>query len=113
MELIGCDATYLAQGSSYFTVETHLQHLAEARQGERVRVTNQLLDCSGKKLHLFSRMFDSSGQLLATAEQLLIHVSLQTRRSSQPGEALLNRLREIQARHAALQRPERLHCGQR
>ena len=113
MELIGCDAAYIAAGGSYFTVETHLQHLGETHAGATVRVTTQLLEGSGKRLHILSRMFDAGGELLATAEHLLIHVSLATRRATPPGAELQQRLAELQSRHAALPRPVQLHCGQR
>jgi carnitine 3-dehydrogenase len=49
--------------------------------------------------------------LLATAEQLLLHVSLETRRTSPPGEALQRKLVDIASKHAALPRPGRTHCG--
>ncbi len=113
MELIGCDAAYIAAGGSYFTVETHLQHLDETHAGATVRVTTQLLEGSGKRLHILNRMFDAGGELLATAEHLLIHVSLATRRATPPGAELQQRLAELQSRHAALPRPVQLHCGQR
>jgi len=111
MELVGCDASYIAAGGSYFTVETHIKHLAEVHAGASIRVTTQLLDGSGKRLHLLNRIHDGSGQLLATAEHLLLHVSLETRRASLPGPALQQKLADIQAKHAALPRPERTHCG--
>jgi carnitine 3-dehydrogenase len=76
-----------------------------------VRVTTQLLEGEGKRLHLFSRLFGEDGTELATGEQMLLHVSLQTRRASPPGEALQRTLAAIQAKHAALPRPGRLRCG--
>ena len=36
LRLIGVDAGYLAAGGSYFTVETHIRHLGEARAGEPI-----------------------------------------------------------------------------
>jgi carnitine 3-dehydrogenase len=113
MALIGCDAAYIAAGGSYFTVETHLAHVAEAHAGMRVRVVTQLLDGAGKRLHIFSRLFDEGGELLATAEQLLLHVSLETRRTAPPSEALQRTLAGIQAKHASLPQPERKLCGLR
>lgn len=111
LELIARDSGVPARGGRYVTAQSHLQHLAEARLADRVRVTTQLLASAGDKLHLFSRMYDAGGRLLATAEQLLVHVTLATRRASPPAEALQARLREIQSLHAALPRPESLHCG--
>ncbi len=113
MELIGCDAAYIAAGGSYFTVETHLQHLGETHAGATVRVTTQLLEGSGKRLHILNRMFDAGGELLATGEHLLIHVSLATRRATSPGAELQQRLAELQSQHATLPRPVQLHCGLR
>lgn len=113
MELIGCDAAYIAAGGSYFTVETHLQHLGETHAGATVRVTTQLLEGSGKRLHILNRMFDAGGELLATGEHLLIHVSLATRRATSPGAELQQRLADLQSQHATLPRPVQLHCGLR
>ncbi|MFM7707061.1 MAG: carnitine 3-dehydrogenase [Gammaproteobacteria bacterium] len=111
MELVGCDAAYIAAGGSYFTVETHIRHLAEVHAGARIRATTQLFDGSGKRLHLLNSLYDGAGQLLATAEHLLLHVSLETRRASVPGPALQQKLADIQTKHAALPRPGRTHCG--
>jgi carnitine 3-dehydrogenase len=111
MELVGCDAAYIASGGSYFTVETHIKHLAEVHAGARIRATTQLLDGAGKRMHLLNRLYDADGQLLATAEHMLLHVSLATRRASLPGPALQQKLSDVQVKHAALPRPERIHCG--
>ena len=94
-------------------LETHLKHLAEVHAGARLRVTTQLLEGGGKRMHLLNRLYDGAGQLLATAEHLLLHVSLATRRTSPPGLALQTKLAEVQAKHAALPRPERTLCGLR
>ena len=40
-------------GDSYFTVETHLSHLGQARAGDRLHVTTQLLGHDEKRLHVF------------------------------------------------------------
>jgi carnitine 3-dehydrogenase len=111
MELVGCDAAYIASGGSYFTVETHIKHLTEVPAGARIRATTQLLDGAGKRMHLLNRLYGADGQLLATAEHLLLHVSLATRRASLPGPALQQKLSDVQAKHAALPRPERIYCG--
>jgi carnitine 3-dehydrogenase len=113
MALVGCDEAYIAAGGSYFTAETHLEHVAEAHAGMRVRVETQLLDGTGKRLHLLSRMYDDAGQLLAAAEQMLLHVSLETRRTAPPGPAVQRKLAEVQAKQADLPRPARIRCGLR
>ncbi len=105
MEIIGCDADYIASGGSYFTAETHIRHLDEVRAGARIRIETLCLMGEGKKLHLFHRMFEGE-RLLATGEHLLLHVSLETRRSCPPAPHIAARLEEIATAHAALPRPE-------
>jgi carnitine 3-dehydrogenase len=51
------------------------------------------------------------GRLLATGEQLLIHVSLKTRRACAPGAALLAKAKVIAAQHAKLPPPDGLGRG--
>ncbi len=105
MTLIGCDAAYIEGGGSYFTVETHLRHLGEVRAGESISVETQVLKGEGKKLHLFHWMRAGDG-LLATGEQMLIHVSLGTRRASEPGAEVAGALARVAATHAGLPWPE-------
>ncbi|PTX56770.1 carnitine 3-dehydrogenase [Litoreibacter ponti] len=105
MEIVGCDADYIASGGSYFTAETHIRHLDEVHAGARIRVETQVLLGEGKKMHLFHRMFEAEREL-ATGEHMLIHVSLETRRASVPSDAIATRLSEIAAAHAALPVPD-------
>ncbi|WP_456386853.1 3-hydroxyacyl-CoA dehydrogenase NAD-binding domain-containing protein [Profundibacter sp.] len=106
MEIVGCDADYIASGGSYFTAETHICHLDEVRAGARIRVETQCLLGEGKKMHLFHRMWEGE-RLLATGEHMLIHVSLETRRASVPADQIATRLGEIAGAHAKLDIPDR------
>ncbi|MEM7440505.1 MAG: carnitine 3-dehydrogenase [Pseudomonadota bacterium] len=107
MELIGCDAEYIATGGSYFTAETHIRHIDEVRTGEPIVVETQVLQGEGKKMHLFHHMkHRDDGRLLATGEHMLLHVSLDTRRTSPPPDWMADRLSAIAADHAALPVPE-------
>jgi carnitine 3-dehydrogenase / betainyl-CoA thioesterase len=102
---IGLD---LGAGSSYFTVETHLSHLGQARAEERVHTTTQLLDHDEKRLHVFHSLYRTDdGALLATAEQMLLHVDTRAGRAAPAAPELLARVAGIAATHAALPRPER------
>ncbi|MEM9585004.1 MAG: carnitine 3-dehydrogenase [Pseudomonadota bacterium] len=105
MEIVGCDAAYIASGGSYFTAETHIRHLDEVHAGAQIRIETQVLLGEGKKMHLFHRMFEG-GRLLATGEHMLIHVSLETRKASVPAATIAARLGEIAAAHAKLEPPE-------
>ncbi|MEO0668474.1 MAG: carnitine 3-dehydrogenase [Pseudomonadota bacterium] len=105
MALIGCDADYIATGGSYFTAETHLRHVDEVHAGTRIEVVTQVLSGGGKKMHLWHEMRDGD-RLLATAEHFLLHVSLETRKPSEPAPGIAAALGRIASAHAALQRPE-------
>lgn len=105
MEMIGCDADYIAAGGSYFTAETHIRHLDEADAGARLTIRTQLLLGEGKKLHLFHSMYEGE-RLLATGEHFLLHVSLKTRRPSEPGPQVAAALDLVARAQADLPRPE-------
>lgn len=104
MLLVGCDAAYIATGGSYFTAETHIRHLDEVHAGAVIRVETQVLAGAGKKMHLFHRMFEGDREL-ATGEHMLIHVSLETRRASEPAPELAAKLAKVAKAHAALPLP--------
>jgi carnitine 3-dehydrogenase len=102
---IGLD---LGAGGSYFTVETHLSHLGQARAEERLYVTTQLLGHDEKRLHVFHALYrNGDDALLATAEQMLLHVDTRTERAAPAAPELLARIAGIAEAHAALPRPER------
>ena len=105
MALVGCDADYIASGGSYFTAETHIRHLDEVHAGARIRVETQCLLGAGKKMHLFHRMYEGPREL-ATGEHMLIHVSLETRRASEPDDRVAVPLARVAEAHAALPVPE-------
>jgi carnitine 3-dehydrogenase len=102
---IGVD---LDAGSSYFTVESHLSHLGQARAGDRLHTTTQVLGHDAKRLHVFHSLYRADDDaLIATAEQMLLHVDTTTDRASAADPALLERIERIARAHADLPRPER------
>ena len=105
MEIVGCDADYIATGGSYFTAETHIRHLDEIHAGKRIRVRSICLNGQGKKMHLFHELWEGE-RLCATGEHILIHVSLETRRPSEPSETISKRITAISEAHAGLVRPD-------
>jgi carnitine 3-dehydrogenase / betainyl-CoA thioesterase len=95
-------------GSSYFTVETHMSHLGQARAEERLQTTTQILGHDEKRLHLFHSLYRAGDDaLLATAEQMLLHVDTRAERAAPAAPELLERIARIAESHAALPRPER------
>ena len=105
MEMIGCDAAYIATGGSYFTAETHIRHVDEALAGALIEVRTQVLMGAGKKMQLWHEMYEGD-RLLATGEHFLLHVSLETRRPTDPSPAIVSNLETIATAHAALSTPE-------
>ena len=104
---LGIDDAYLATGS-YFTVESHLSHLREALLDDRLAVATQVLDCDARRLHVFHSLTrEADGELLATAEQLFLHVDTVARRAAPASAVVLARVQRIAEAHAALPRPDR------
>lgn len=104
---IGIGEQYRASGRSLYTVESHLHNLREVAEGEPLRLTLRLLDHDPKRVHVFHEMWHGgTADLLATAEQMLVHVDArQGRACPMPGE-LLHRLAAIQRAHAELPVPD-------
>jgi len=101
----GVDEAYRARGRSLFTAETHLRHLREARAGDRLRLTLQVLGVDAKRLHIVHEMFGDGGQPLATAEQMLLHVDTRAGRVTPFPDEIGGRLRQIRDAHEALPVP--------
>jgi carnitine 3-dehydrogenase / betainyl-CoA thioesterase len=107
MAYVGADADYIAGGLSYFTAETTIKFLAECHAGDAIRVETVVAQGEGKKLRLRHEMKRASdGELLATCDQFLLHVSLETRKSCPPAPAVLARVEALAAAHAGAARKE-------
>jgi carnitine 3-dehydrogenase len=104
---LGVNADYRKRAGSYFTVETHIMHFKEAKTLEPIHTTIQVLAADEKRLHVFQSIVQStSGDLLATAEQMLLHVSVTTQRACPADPAVRLKVHELAAAHAALPRPQ-------
>lgn len=71
--MIGVDFALASEGA-YFTLETHIRHIAECRLGTELRTATQVLGYDEKRLHLYHELFDGMDRRLATGEHLSIHV---------------------------------------
>jgi carnitine 3-dehydrogenase len=105
IELIGCDAAYIAAGGSYFTAETHIRHIDEVHAGTVISIRTRVLSGGGKKMHLWHDM-SAGDRLIATGEHFLLHVSLETRRPTEAGPVVDANLRRFAEAQAAQPRPE-------
>lgn len=107
MQLVGADAEYIAAGKSFFTVEILIKYLAETHIGEPFVVHSQVLEGAGKKLRLLHLMKSAKDdRLLATGNQLLLHVDLTTRRTALPEGMVAEKMAAYANAHKDLPIPE-------
>jgi carnitine 3-dehydrogenase len=104
---VGIDDAYRAAGHSYYTVETHLNFYREVGEGAPLRVTTQLLGLDEKRLHFFHAMYHGeSGAVLATTEQMLVHVDMRASAAAPAPPGVYEALAAILAAHRALPIPK-------
>lgn len=107
LDSLGLGESYAASGvGSTFTLQSHVLYLAEVGLDDPLRITVQLLDSDGKRLHYFMQMYHAQkGFLSATCEQVGVHVDMKTRRSAEFPKNSLERLQALTEAHAGLERP--------
>jgi carnitine 3-dehydrogenase len=103
LQHIGIDADYLRNGGSYFTVETHIRHLGEAKAEERLSVATQVVGADDKRLHVLHSV-ERGDDVLATVEQMLLHVDTQAGRAAPARPEVIARVRALAEAHAELPR---------
>ncbi|WP_275783636.1 carnitine 3-dehydrogenase [Pararhizobium gei] len=107
LRLIGVDLDYVRNGHSYYTVETHIRNLGEARLGDALHSTCQILSHDNKRLHIFSTIYNTeTGSAIATAEQMMLHVDSKAGKAVQVLPDVLSKLTAIAQAHAGLEKPE-------
>ncbi|MBY5651997.1 carnitine 3-dehydrogenase [Rhizobium leguminosarum] len=116
LRLIGVDLAYVETGRSYYTVETHIRHLGEAKLGQTIHSTCQILGVDEKRLHVFHTLYDTgTGEALATAEHMLLHVDSKAGKATPAPAVILDKVKVIAEAHANLVAPEGVgrHVGQK
>ena len=104
LRLIGADLDYVKGGHSYYTAETHILHLGEARLGDHLTGTLQVLAADEKRLHIFITLLCRDTPV-ATVEQMCLHVDMATGKTCAAAPDVLARLMPIAQAHMGLQRP--------
>ena len=103
---VGVDEAYRAGGRMYYSVESHVVHRGEAREGDALYVTTQLLAVDDKRLHVMHRLHRGRDDaLIATGEQMHLHVNTTAAKASAVGPVVRARLDAILKDHARLPRP--------
>ncbi len=110
--LIGLDEAYLRGGCSYYTVESHLNFIAQSRAGDRLYVTAQLIDHDAKRYRLFISIHRADdGSVVATSEHMMLHVDTRVDKACPASAELQAKLAEIAVHHDKLPRPPQVGRG--
>ena len=103
---IGMDDEYLRGGHSWFTVESHLNFAGQAKGGDRLYSTVQLLSHDQKRFRVFTSMHRADDDsLVATAEHMLLHVDTTTDKVCPASAEQVAALDQIGRDHDALPAP--------
>ncbi len=105
MQAIGVDQRYVESGMSYFTVDMQISYVKECGHGDAITVDTRLASGEAKKLKLEHAMRNQTGELLASCEQLLIHVDLKARKSCSAIEPVKSKLTSLAIQHSSLAKP--------
>ncbi len=98
---------YVAAGYSWYTVETHIRHLGQARLGEPIEVRTRVLAADAKRLHLFHEMVSLRQEaVIATAEHMLVHVDAKAEKSAPAPQAMRDKAQALVADQSPLPLPE-------
>jgi len=103
---IGVDEAYRDTGRMYYSVESHVKHLGEAKAGEPLYVTTQLIGVDDKRLHVLHRMHRGrDGVEIATAEQMYLHVDTAAAKAAPADAVIRAKLESIRDRQSGLPIP--------
>lgn len=106
---IGDDEAYRAGGNSFYTVETHINYLREVAGSEPLAFTTQIIGLDARRLHLFHQMHHGvTGNLLATTEQMLLHVDTKAQRACPIRPDVFAALSAIWAAHRTMEKPAQI-----
>jgi len=105
LRTIGAGMDYVAAGHSFYSAETHIRHLGEAKLGDQIRAEVQILSADEKRFRSFVRVM--VGEVcVATVEQLCLHVKMAEGKTVPAAPEVWARLEAIAKAHAALPLPE-------
>lgn len=105
LRTIGAGMDYVAAGHSFYSAETHIRHLGEAKLGDTVRGEVQILSADEKRFRSFVRVMVGE-TCVATIEQLCLHVDMKEGKSTPAAPEVWARLKAIADAHASLPLPE-------
>jgi carnitine 3-dehydrogenase len=102
----GVDAAYRKSGRMFYTVETHITHVAEAMVGEPIDVTTRVLAVDEKRVRVFHRIQRRRDRAtVATGEQMHLHVNTAAGKASLMDPTVRGKLEAICRAQAAVPPP--------
>ena len=95
----------MATGHSFYSAETHIRHLGEAKLGDQLRGELQILSADEKRFRSFVRVMKGD-TCVATVEQLCLHVDMAAGKTTPAAPDVWRNLKAIAEAHAGLPMPE-------
>ena len=96
---MGFGKKYFEAGFSCFTLEMNIQYLTELLEGQTAFPYYRIIDVSPKLIHYGGILLTDEGILSATNEQMLAHIDMSKRRSSEMPEGMYNNLQDMLEEH--------------
>lgn len=107
MDVLGLDEVGRARtGHTLYTLECHLNYLAEVKEGEPVEVRTQLLAHDAKRLHIHHGLYrPGEDASLAESEQMLMNIDSAAGRSAPFDAQVASRVEALAAAQQGLPPP--------
>ena len=105
LRMIGAGMDYVAAGHSYYSAETHIRHLGEAKLGDQLRGELQIISADEKRFRCFVRVMKGD-DCVATIEQLCLHVDMAAGKTVPAAPEVWQNLKAIAEAHVGLPLPE-------
>lgn len=105
LRLIGAGMDYVAAGHSFYSAETHIRHLGEAKLGDRLTCTLQILSADEKRFRSFVQV-KKGEEVVSTIEQLCLHVDMAAGKSAPAAPEVWAKLKAIAEAQAGLPLPD-------
>ncbi|MEX2200171.1 MAG: thioesterase family protein [Dongiaceae bacterium] len=94
------------RNASGFAAELHLTFQRELLEGDRLRITTQLLEFDAKRCRMIQMMYhDASNELAATCEWMSLYIDMTKRKVSEMPAELQQRLARVLDAHSKLPAP--------
>tara|TARA_B100001013_G_C24586831_1_gene433056 strand:+ start:769 stop:1239 length:471 start_codon:yes stop_codon:yes gene_type:complete len=96
---MGFGQEYFKKGYSCFTLEMNIQYLSELIEGQTAFPYYRLIEVSPKLIHYGGILLTEEGKLSATNEQMLAHIDMSKRRSSEMPEGMYSNVKMMCEEH--------------